>query len=72
MNGKVHVRKMNCKKYRKIFNEEYNLSLYQSSIDTCDNCDYFAKLLIECIPDTGKETIREGQIKHHQEADLRS
>ncbi|KAJ8932840.1 hypothetical protein NQ314_014399 [Rhamnusium bicolor] len=33
--------------YRKIFNEEFNLSFYNPSNDTCDDCDYFLKVLKE-------------------------
>ncbi|KAJ8936756.1 hypothetical protein NQ314_012176 [Rhamnusium bicolor] len=69
---KIHEN-MTAKKwlYRKMFNEEFNLSFYQPSADTCDDCDYFIKILIENKSEVEKENSKGEQLKHHKEAQLR-
>ena len=57
--------------YRKIFNENFNLSFYQPSNDTCDDCDCFTKQLKESKLEREKLIIEEERKKHHEEANFR-
>lgn len=54
--------------YRQVFNEEFNLSFYKPSVDTCDS---FVKRLKESKSEIEIAQLKEGQTQHHEEAEKR-
>lgn len=55
--------------YRKIFNEEFNLSFHHPSQDTCEKCDTF-KASLMTASDDDKNRIEEEKAKHHELAEM--
>lgn len=57
--------------YRKIFNEEFNLSFYSPSKDTCDNCDKFQLQIKQETNTAERQKIEEMQKEHVKDANNR-
>lgn len=57
--------------YRKIFNEEFNISFHPPTNDTCDTCDTFKVSIHDERNSTAKDTLQQQHQDHLKEANVR-